>query len=425
MKKLLFMLALAVAGTAGKAHAQMHDDIRYSDRESRRYKAMSATEKHFNAGTWVSVRDFVYLKNDTKAIFELRSIQDYPMFHGIDTILAHLIADIGFYHDSLDNGSGSIRIDYSIHNGDARRELRFIKHPQPGDAFVIHNGDTHRLKVEHDTVRIIIQNVKPAKYLPATLKTPDTTVHNYTGSYFYPIQLTLILNDYRNIGKLLAEKDIIVHAIDTLASVRTGKENNPFFPQPSSVIFRPYGGGEYTRSARMVKFRMLLEEEYGQVYAYSLPQHRFAFYGNISTGLVRNTLAPGAEAGITLLTHYRRGYQRDYAFTSLYSSALFFFERGAGREFHTHDNCFVNLETGTTNDKEILGVKIRSISIGGGYLFAQQGDVFSGTTVKLFAGIRLPVGLTLYPEVIATDNFAHIFPGMSLKIFGFRRESYM
>lgn len=384
--------------------------------EIKKFAEWSKTEKTFNAPYIPDIRDFVYLKNG-KAIFELRQVNEYALFKNMDTILEGLVRDIAFYKDSLDQGTSSVRIDYNLERGKDLRQIRFKKTRQDGDIYINRHGATERLKIEQDTIRILL---------------PSTKMNRYNISY--PIQVTFVLNNYSDISKLIGENEVLNHAIDTLASVRTTHEIKRPFKYPTSCIFHPYhfpkendtflqkrNLEKYSSAMRFVKFNELLNKENSQFRTFGPVNRKFAAYGNISTGLVRNTLCPGAEAGITNLSYYRRGQQANYEFTSLYLSSLYFFGINSAGAQIVNDNYFINLESGSTEDQDMIGVKVRGVSAGIGYLFMQKGDYFKETTLKLFMGLRLQSGLTLYPEIIATNDFKQIFPGMTLKIFGFKR----
>jgi hypothetical protein len=333
---------------------------------------------------------------------------------GIDTILQQLQTDIGFYTDSLENGSDNVRIDYAITTGENHKEMRFIKHKHIGNTFVKINGTTDKLKIEMDTIRLVINNIK---YENIGRK-------GKSFKYSNAAQITILLNNYTDIGSLIAQKELLQKGIDTFISVRTRNERNNPFRYPSSCIYRPTDTGKVGMKYRFVKKNHIPSQfSVTKLFEDYIPYRKFAFYGNVGMGVVRNTLVPNADIGITHLTHPRRGYPTEYDFVSLYASPYFFFERGSNREQYVHNNWFVNIEAGGTYDKEFLGVKIKSISLGGGYLAFSQGDHFRATTLKVFMGVRMPGGLSLYPEVIATNNFKQIFPGMTLKIFGFKRES--
>ncbi len=383
----------------------------------------SKTKKTFNVTPLPNVEDFVYLKNG-KMIVEMQQIGDYKYLAKLDSILTQFTTDIAFYKDSLENGTGNVRIDYSLEHGKDYRQIRFLKHNPEGDIYVNRHGETERLKLEQDTVRIILQLI------------PGTTIS--TSRWLRSMQVTFVLNNYRDIEKIVSEKTVMLHAIDTLASVRGPAELDRAFTHPSSCIYRPYFARLTNDSTPkfflknhiidkmyFVKFDHILKKEYGQ-YAdvAGTPTHRFAAYGNIGVGIVRNTISPNAELGISYFNYgsYRNG--KDYDYYTLFASPYFFFDRKPDGEYLVSDNWFINLQAGSSYDEEMLGVKIRGFSVGIGYLAVEKGNYFKANTFKAFCTVRLMSGVSICPELIATNNFKQVFPGITFKIFGVKREKY-
>lgn len=407
MKQLIVCIALLVSAT-GNLFAQFE----HTEEEARKTRELSPTERRFNALSWHNIVDFTYLRGGL-IIYELTDVRDYNMLRNIDTLLQQLQADIAFYADSLQNGSNNVRIDYATILGESHKEMRFIKHTHCGNTFVKINGNTDKLKIEMDTIRLVIHNIKH-----------EEIRRGKRIEYANKAQITILLNNYTDVGKIIAQRGLLQKGIDTFISVRTKNETTNPSRFPSSCIYRQGDTSKVGAKYRFVK-RNYIPTLFNSTKLFEDYVHyrKFAFYGNVGMGVVRNTLVPNADIGITHLSHPRRGYPTEYDFVSLYASPYFFFERGSNREQYVHNNWFVNIEAGGTYDKEFLGVKIKSISLGGGYLALAEGDHFKATTIKVFVGVRMPGGLSLYPEVIATNNVKQIFPGMTLKIFGFKRES--
>jgi hypothetical protein len=55
-------------------------------------------------------------------------------------------------------------------------------------------------------------------------------------------------------------------------------------------------------------------------------------------------------------------------------------------------------------------------SMGLGYLFAQNGNFYKGTTLKFFTTIKTKV-VSLCPELIITNDFKQLYPGFTVKVF--------
>ena len=389
MSKQILMAVLIVISMQGKAIAQHEETDEYKKMQN-----WSKAEKTFTATVLPNFRDFVYLQNG-KMILDMINVQDYQYLNNLDSILIQFRKDIAFYKDSLENGTGNVRIDYVLNAAKEYKQIRFKKYPPEGDIYVNRHGETERLKLEQDTIRILIQNI---------VGPPKSATFNWS-SFIHPIQATIVLNNYTDIDKVIADKAMLHHIIDTLTSVRTARESKNPYKFPSTCIYRPYYVTsdsvlkKYGNKIHFVKYNKIIKREFGQFATYDLPSHHLAAYGNIGAGLVRNTLTPNADLGISYINYYRR-------------------------EYSVSDNWFINIESGSSYDDQMLGVKIRGFSVGAGYLAVEKGNYFKGTTVKVFASVRLMSGIRICPELIATNNFKQVFPGITVKIFGMKREQF-
>ncbi len=350
------------------------------------------------------------LKNESM-IIELADLTDYDLLNNLDSIMRELMKDIEFYKDSMPV-TGNIRIDYVVTEDSHEKIMRFAKYSAEGEFFVKQRNDIARLKLDQDTVHIILQ------------KKPNDR-SNHAHFYDFPAQVTFCLNNYTDIDTLLNNKGFIKAVVDTLMNAIPPKKVNPEHefpyggPTQSTVDYYPYSTYNKIRRSSVILPHGKLEAP--------LPYNRtkFAAYGNFSAGLIRNTFTPGVEAGITHLKFNRSPYPDHFFFTSLYVSSVYFFSSGGDGNQVVNDNYFVNIESGSAGmDDDMLGVKVRSVSLGGGYLIISKGEYFKANTVRLFMGLRLGSGLSIYPELIGTNNLKQIFPGMTLKIFGFKREQH-
>ncbi|MBX2905045.1 MAG: hypothetical protein KF744_03350 [Taibaiella sp.] len=404
MRLRFLFLTLALAGVLEKVCAQSIA-LEMPNTEA------NATEERFNASKFVNIQDRVYLKGGI-VYFDLKSVKDYEGIKGIDTVLRNLLNDIQFYRDSLDNGSGNVRIDYSLTVGKTHRELRFIKYPHRGESFVLQDGETQRLKIENDTVRIVWHLFADMFEKKATTENDGVTVVRPPRKVMmYKVQATLILDKYTDIQKILEEREILRHAMDTFVSVRTGKEIVAPFLYPTWCRFRPYVSDSF-RYTRFYKSGNLDISRDGN-FSYWHP--RLTFFVNGGAGVVRNSISPTTDIGIAWNRYLRRKDAGHYI-TALSASPYFFFERGSDRNFYMSTCWFVNLEAGGTFDHDMLDMKLKSYSWGVGYLALQNGDTFKGITTKVFFNARLANGLFFCPELLATNTFKQIFPGITMKV---------
>jgi len=385
MKKLLLCITLATSVT-GILLAQ-------SIEKGTQWRMSSELDKRFTAPPYFKIQDVVSL-DGARVLFELNDLKNYKSLAGLDTMLQQLGDDIAFYHDSLENGTAPVRIDYIVHTDKEYREIRFVKHQQNGDPFVKRNGNIERLKITDDTIRILMKKEMemPEHWKGKFKHLPDLCL----------IQATFTLSRYSDIGHIIEQKSLLLHAIDTFISVRDARESTGYRKYAPHYTFRPYDTSTSLKHRRLSK---------------SVPQRKAAqFYVNVCAGVVRNTLIPFADIGVSMLDLYPFE-RKHYFFTSLSASPFFFFERGGDRTYYMYDNWFVNLERGGVFEGDnALGFKARDYSYGIGYLAINNGSYFKDVTVKFFITATLVNGITLSPELIATNTFGQFFPGVTMKI---------
>jgi hypothetical protein len=370
------------------------------------------TQQTFNTPQMVSIRDYVYLQNGGKMIVELTSVEDFDKLKNLDSLIRNFIKDISFYKDSLEGSAGNVRIDYVVHANQEHREIRFKKYRPDGDIYVSKYGEISKLKIEEDTIRILLHvqgKEIMTKFVGLSGKRPKKKVP-YTPQY--QLQITFCLNNYTDINKLIAGPAMLRHIIDTLQSTKKeGTVNDPY-KFPSSSIFKPYQGGE-----RFRRFGGLINSDKDERWR-NVTRRNDLLTANVNfgAGIVRNTLAPIGEFGISYENHRRRLDAKNYTVVSLYMSSVFFFDRDPNGGYFVKDNWFLNADIGAPGDGP-KAANARMFSIGAGYLVAPKGDYFKGTTMKVFAKIQFQNGISVCPELIITNDFKQVFPGLTLKIF--------
>jgi len=407
MKKLL-LSALLLTGLLFAAKAQDENG------EKKKKVAPTQTEWNFNMPQdFVNIRDYAYLPNKARMVIELTNPEQYKELANLDSILNVLMKEIAFYKDSLENGSGSVRIDYAIDEAFAFNKIRFKKHPADGDIFMSKPTDKARLKLDQDTIRIYYRHNPVNENYRKPKHRWDYPMYH---SRFY--QVTFCVNNYTDIAAIAADKTTLQHALDTLyATKRPQTLANPYI-NPSSARYNPYapdnsGKKKYWLSLADTRFK-----QYGGLVLSDKPKDwnvirrtdNLSLDVNLGVGLVRNFLAPYAEAGITIDRQSRRPYQEKYnhVIWGLFVSAYVMFEKNAAGDYITKPNNFINLRVGEGD----------GISMGVGYLFSQSGNYFKGITTKAFVNVTLlKKGLTLSPEIIFTNDFKQVFPGLTLKVF--------
>jgi hypothetical protein len=384
---------------------------------------MSKTEKTFSDITnEVRIRDYVYLK-EGKMILELDKGTDYQFLKNLNSILMQFRKDVAFYKDSLGDNTGGVKIDYVVDAGHNYRQVRFKKHNPNGNSFVIKDNEVSKLKIEDDTVRILLHVKDPEintavrmsaakrkKYNGQTLE-PGRTISSLGDTtkkmlVKYTPQKTLIitfcLDNYYDIDKIIADSVVINHTIDTLATVAQ-HTTAPFY----TIGYAP-GETKDIRYNTFWKYRKVNFRANEKDLAKSGDQ--LIINGGVGAGLVKNTLAPMGEIGIEIDKRWRGNPTGGNDFIRLSTTPYFFFDKSAQNTTVVNDNWFVNLEFGYYNAKG----KNR-FSMGAGYLYAEKGDVFQKQTYKAFVNMQMG-RVTVAPEFICNNNFKQIYPGITLKL---------
>jgi len=401
MKKLINFLFFCAAGLACKAQ---------DGTEEKKTKVPSPTEANFNMpAEFVNIRDYAYLPNNAKMIVELVNAEQYKELVNINEVISKMMREISFYKDSLENGISSVRIDYAIDEEYPFNKIRFARHAADGDIFMTRTDEVSHLKLDQDTIRIYVRH-KPLKQAYGNGRRYPMYAYN-----FY--QVTFCLNNYTDLAKIAGDTAMLRHTLDTLYTTkRRSTLANPHV-NPSSSRYNPYATQTNVKprwvSLSNVRFKQyggLVESDNARNWEVLHRTDVLTSTGNLGMGLVRNTFAPYAEVGMAIVTHgkLRPGVDVPSKTFGLSIASYFMFERNATGNYDLYANNFVNAYASVAQD----------MTLGLGYLYWQQGGYFTGNTFKLLLNVKLlKKGLTLSPEIIVTDNFNQIFPGLTLKVF--------
>lgn len=392
MRKIILIAGLIAMSLPVKLRAQEDNQPSYIKRLTR-----SKTEQTFSV--WepmVNIRDYVVLK-EGRLILDLAREDDYDNFKNLDSLLTEFKKDIAFYKDSLNaNPTGNMRIDYVMNTEYSFKKIRFKKYNADGSIFMNRDNEISRLKFEPDTVRIIIQKSRPGlgSHRDAPCSIP------------YSIQATFVLGNYYDIDRVLDDK-ILNSTIDTLRKSLHHNGNKKVNSYQSTILYNPYTSGQ----GRLVRYSYLLNNEYATVRDHKA---RNTFTPQFGIGLIRNTFTPTFDAGFQ---HNWSWISSQHNFWRISGTGYYFFEKNPEGGYKTNDNWFINACIGSIDQYNNKGWVGKEFSLGVGYLVSSKGDYFKGTTIRLYTNIMLVKGLSLVPEIIATDNFKQFFPGMTFKIF--------
>ncbi len=394
MKKLILCTALILISLQAKLYAQDDNTSEWTKLMSR-----SKTDVTFNVWpTMIAIRDFVVLK-EGRMIVELSDEHDYASFRNLDSILVNFRKDIAFYKDSLDaNPTGSARIDYVLNDDYSFKTIRFKKYNANGNSFLSRDAEISRLKFEQDTIRIIVHKTKPG----------FSTKKNGGCSVSYAVQATFILGNYYDIDKVVGDK-VLTGIMDTLEKESIVKRKKRFGRNPITISYNPY----YTGKGRLIKRNVLMNGEFDYEIWYKKP--KFSFNPQFGVGVVRSTLTPVTDIAFQYNRYWANNKERNIFRIS--GTGYYFFDKDVKGNFIVNDNWFINAVVGNISDKNDPSWYGREATFGVGYLVSQKGGYFKNTTMRVFTDIMIVKGVSLVPEIIATDNFKQFFPGITLKVF--------
>lgn len=153
------------------------------------------------------------------------------------------------------------------------------------------------------------------------------------------VQYTFLLKDLSQIEALAADEEWIAHTsalIDSIVNTyRRRWRNQDLWYHNLYVSYRP----EETAGKRLVvNHRMANEETQGLRKALNLD------YG-MGISLVRHTLAPNADVGITYIFEHDKS---ENAFARISMNSLFLFGRDASNNIKSYGMAFANIEAGAT-----------------------------------------------------------------------------
>lgn len=404
MRKLFWAAALLSAHYA-PALAQEENDKK---------TVVSRTQENFNMpDKFVNIRDYAYLPHNAKMIVELVNADQYKELENLPEVIGKLMKDIAFYKDSLENGIGSVRIDYAIDRQFAFNKLRFTKHRSEGDIFMTNATDVSRLKLDQDTVRMYFRDYPLLQQADGKRKNWEYPMY---ATKIY--QVTFCVNNYKDLANIMADSNAMRHTLDTLYITKKQSTLNAPYRNPSSARYNPYAPAHTGVKRRMIPHTDVRFKQYGGLVESDNAEnwevlHRtdiLTTTGNLGMGLVRNTFAPYAEVGLAIVTHGKRraGVDVPQKTFGLSISSYFLFEQNPKGSYDLYANNFVNAYASVSKD----------VTLGAGYLYLNNGNYFTGNTFKLLLNVKLlKKGLTLSPEIIFTDNINQIFPGLTLKVF--------
>ncbi len=401
MNKTIAILVVLICITSGIRAQDIECNFCHPQRRSK-------TEANFNA-TYINHRHIVTLDKGNKMVVEMFNIKDYDVLQNTAEVLKSCREALAPFKDSLETSpSGNVRIDYVYSTHAGYKKIRIRKHDADGNMFISKNGEISHLKVEQDTIRILIQKAATAIY-------KNDTFRNYR-----PIQLTLVLNNYTDLDALIENGREIQHIIDTMKTVATPKYKVNPYTYKTTINFHTSANARerYSGKFRFIFYDGILTDEYSNLVWKSkwvIPE-TFAFVPDIGAGLLGGKATTVAD--VALEYRFRTSRGSDYVkMTKLVASSYFTFDKNPAGNIRVLANLFVNAEVGSLAKQKDTEFLFKKSSAGIGYMVYSNSTYLPGTTMKLYLNFGLKDQFLIVPEVIFTNNFKTVFPAFTIRGF--------
>jgi hypothetical protein len=153
----------------------------------------------------------------------------------------------------------------------------------------------------------------------------------------------------------------------------------------------------------------------------------FIWQPGIGAGLIRDKISPSLSLSVDFAPQRQNFYTKkwgdEYTFIMIAANTFFSFEKDITNNYHTNTNIFLEGSIGNRifNNRVKHQFNFDEFSFGAGYLIKNEGSYFTDNSFKLFVSAIPNNSLVrLRSEILITDNFNKIFPGVALsaKLFG-------
>jgi len=132
-------------------------------------RPVNNTEKAFESPSKsVTMRMQVDLGKGNKMQIEICYDRDLDYARNLDSLVRVFMHDITAFKDSLSDELAVKRIDYKITAPD-KKQVRIVKYPSAGNSFLLASGEVSALKLEQDTINMILADEKPVADRPGSI----------------------------------------------------------------------------------------------------------------------------------------------------------------------------------------------------------------------------------------------------------------
>ena len=326
----------------------------------------------------------IELGKGNKMQVELPDISDLDHLNSIDSLVRNYLEDIKPFKDSLSDELSSKRIDYLV-DSTGKNKIRIQRFQPKGSSFLVSNGDIAALKLEQDTINILI----PVSYNTIHDSPKKRVLTRYCRLRFF-INQASDLSNYAN--GFLKEKIEALRKSDQLRWVRSDSEHWTI-SKGDNTIFASQPGGYAAGNS---------PGDFVQLHAVANLQN------------YKNYFVPSFSVGAKFtFTNRERTFKWE---PGIFWEPHFLFAKDDNGKLQTYRNDFLTLSYGLGGTTDYNAQKDFSFStvVSLGYLIRRQGDFIEKNTFRLGAG-KIKFYKTSIEPSVYFDNFFHgITPGIRI-----------
>lgn len=283
--------------------------------------------------------------------------------------------------DSLKIPTAAYRLDMHLPISNTPVTARISEQAGSTNFVLLNDRDQAPLKIGMDTVRVL-----------KTLRQEKETTRKVQ------VQYTFILKEMAQIQTLAADESWMTETssfVDSVMSVYRSEWSNPgaWYHQ----LFVQYRPEETELSKRLVINKK--ENENAQAGIFRMIYYDIGF----GMSLVRNTIAPATEIGLTVILDKER---ESTFFTRFSANSMGLFEKKPDGNFKAYGSTFVNFEIGTTTEGTTYALPLYTASLGFGVKIGSKNDhpSFQRDWYKLFFRYNITKTLSFRPEFYITPK---------------------
>ncbi|GAB4093391.1 hypothetical protein [Flaviaesturariibacter terrae] len=393
MKHLYVFLLLALAGSTTASFAQT--DVPRPYQSPYAGAPQSRSELLFNnpvSGSLQHQFTFGLVGGNTMRI-EVSYVGQLQQLNDLDSLFRAVWTGLQPFYDSLNKPLVSRRIDYRI-GGPDDVQVRILETPQQGEVYRIRSNDTSQVKVEQDSLRIILYTTDSSR----DSGQPQIVNGRYTANPSrLPYVITLVLNNITDLPRLSAAD---LHWALTHVKDELGRN---LYKDPSKQYLAHFSAAYDVSTRKKVSPDRVAPHAPLSISPYVQVGFQFA----------RGSWLPSAGTGIELTSHSSATTTRHYR---IIWEPYFTFGRNADGKVSMDRNDFATFQYSIDHRAPGAKAPMFAQNFSFGYLRHQRGNTFESGTFKFSLPGLQTKNLLIEPEFFFNGFFRNFSPSLKLTL---------